>query len=545
MLTKVTRIANDLKLDDGIGTCGKAGQSVPVGVGLPTLLVSELTVGGPGVASCAASLLAMASPPPRAATRALPARKRRPRAARATPGPASPHDRAAPEWASRSSGPHVRAGGFRANEPPRTPSSLLRLGERVVAGGAMPTACEPPGAAAVNGRLYVIGGAVASGASTAVCENRPRAERLDAPRVHAAARNAWSRACTAGHILAAARRVGATRGLLSAADRWETLPPMRRRATTRGGSWATACSRWAAGLRTRSPRTRPSTPGADLDGARADPTGRSAQAAAVVRDASTSSAARATRAADGVFPQNEAYTPHDSWQSPHAHAHAAARIGAVAVGDRIFSRAWRRCPVRRHRRARGLHGARRSPANSRASVQSIDRLETLPARPPRAPSHGRRLRPRVVSHAPPEAIVCVPDPARSLDVSPEHVAIARFSPRSRSPRRRRPRRSPGTRTKRDRPDGRVAPGRQRTSHQTCSTFGPRAGRRRALRGRQGPAINGAAAPRAPRDLRRAAHRGDQSAGRTLSGRRPGPSGRRVRRRVVIMTSRRSNVVPGT
>ncbi len=46
ILTKVTRIGHDLKLDEGIGTCGKAGQSVPVGVGLPTILVSEITVGG-------------------------------------------------------------------------------------------------------------------------------------------------------------------------------------------------------------------------------------------------------------------------------------------------------------------------------------------------------------------------------------------------------------------------------------------------------------------------------------------------------------------
>jgi TldD protein len=46
VLTRVTRIGNDLKLDEGIGTCGKAGQSVPVGVGLPTILVSEITVGG-------------------------------------------------------------------------------------------------------------------------------------------------------------------------------------------------------------------------------------------------------------------------------------------------------------------------------------------------------------------------------------------------------------------------------------------------------------------------------------------------------------------
>jgi TldD protein len=46
VLTKVTRIGHDLCLDEGVGTCQKAGQSVPVGVGLPTVLVSEITVGG-------------------------------------------------------------------------------------------------------------------------------------------------------------------------------------------------------------------------------------------------------------------------------------------------------------------------------------------------------------------------------------------------------------------------------------------------------------------------------------------------------------------
>ncbi|AOV17543.1 metalloprotease TldD [Acidihalobacter aeolianus] len=46
VLTRVTRIGNDLKLDDGVGTCGKDGQSVPVGVGQPTLRVDGLTVGG-------------------------------------------------------------------------------------------------------------------------------------------------------------------------------------------------------------------------------------------------------------------------------------------------------------------------------------------------------------------------------------------------------------------------------------------------------------------------------------------------------------------
>jgi TldD protein len=46
VLTRVAMIGNDLKLDDGIGTCGKDGQSVPVGVGQPTLLIDGLTVGG-------------------------------------------------------------------------------------------------------------------------------------------------------------------------------------------------------------------------------------------------------------------------------------------------------------------------------------------------------------------------------------------------------------------------------------------------------------------------------------------------------------------
>jgi TldD protein len=46
VLTKVTGIGNDMKLDPGIGTCGKDGQGVPVGVGQPSLLVSAITVGG-------------------------------------------------------------------------------------------------------------------------------------------------------------------------------------------------------------------------------------------------------------------------------------------------------------------------------------------------------------------------------------------------------------------------------------------------------------------------------------------------------------------
>jgi len=46
ILTRVSRIGHDLELDLGVGTCGKDGQGVPVGVGLPTIRVDDLTVGG-------------------------------------------------------------------------------------------------------------------------------------------------------------------------------------------------------------------------------------------------------------------------------------------------------------------------------------------------------------------------------------------------------------------------------------------------------------------------------------------------------------------
>jgi TldD protein len=39
-------IGNNMKLDCGVGTCGKEGQSVPVGVGMPTIKMEGLTVGG-------------------------------------------------------------------------------------------------------------------------------------------------------------------------------------------------------------------------------------------------------------------------------------------------------------------------------------------------------------------------------------------------------------------------------------------------------------------------------------------------------------------
>jgi TldD protein len=47
-LTKIRAVGNDMALDPGMGTCGKAGQWVPVGVGQPTLLIGGLTVGGSG-----------------------------------------------------------------------------------------------------------------------------------------------------------------------------------------------------------------------------------------------------------------------------------------------------------------------------------------------------------------------------------------------------------------------------------------------------------------------------------------------------------------
>jgi TldD protein len=46
VMTRISMIGNDLELDDGVGTCGKEGQDVPVGVGQPTLRIDGITVGG-------------------------------------------------------------------------------------------------------------------------------------------------------------------------------------------------------------------------------------------------------------------------------------------------------------------------------------------------------------------------------------------------------------------------------------------------------------------------------------------------------------------
>ena len=48
VLTRVSMVGNDLKLDEGVGTCGKDGQAVPVGVGIPTIKIDRMTVGGTG-----------------------------------------------------------------------------------------------------------------------------------------------------------------------------------------------------------------------------------------------------------------------------------------------------------------------------------------------------------------------------------------------------------------------------------------------------------------------------------------------------------------
>jgi len=45
-LTRVSRVGHDLKLDRGVGTGGKDGQSLPVGVGIPTIRIDRMTVGG-------------------------------------------------------------------------------------------------------------------------------------------------------------------------------------------------------------------------------------------------------------------------------------------------------------------------------------------------------------------------------------------------------------------------------------------------------------------------------------------------------------------
>ena len=48
-MNKISMIGNAMKLDEGVGTCGKDGQGVPVGVGQPTLKMNGVTIGGTAV----------------------------------------------------------------------------------------------------------------------------------------------------------------------------------------------------------------------------------------------------------------------------------------------------------------------------------------------------------------------------------------------------------------------------------------------------------------------------------------------------------------
>src|SRR3546814_13520990 len=53
VLKRVTAIGNDMALDEGVGMCGKGGQSIPAGVGQPTLMIEGPTVGGRAAGRCA------------------------------------------------------------------------------------------------------------------------------------------------------------------------------------------------------------------------------------------------------------------------------------------------------------------------------------------------------------------------------------------------------------------------------------------------------------------------------------------------------------
>jgi hypothetical protein len=55
-MQRVSMVGNDLALDEGVGVCGKDGQSVPVGVGQPTLKIDQVTVGGTDASSGSAAI---------------------------------------------------------------------------------------------------------------------------------------------------------------------------------------------------------------------------------------------------------------------------------------------------------------------------------------------------------------------------------------------------------------------------------------------------------------------------------------------------------
>mgnify|MGYP006196451189 CR=1 FL=1 len=69
VLAKITRVGHDREIDPGTYTCGKAGQSVPVTVGLPTIRIDGITVGGTGTAVAAAPAMITTAITPRPSTR--------------------------------------------------------------------------------------------------------------------------------------------------------------------------------------------------------------------------------------------------------------------------------------------------------------------------------------------------------------------------------------------------------------------------------------------------------------------------------------------
>jgi N-acetylneuraminic acid mutarotase len=207
----------------------------------------------------------------------------------------------------------------------------------------MPVGVNHPGAAALNGRLYVIGGALASGASTdAVQEYDPARNEWALKSALPSARNAVVAGVRAGRIYVAGGAPGGRQleAYDPAADRWETLPAMP---TARNHVAGAVVGDRLFAMGGRPPNTLAANEAFDIAGrswaARAPmPTGRSGHGAAVVRGCvyvfgGEGNAARP----DGVFPQNEVYDPRtDRWETMAPMPTPRHGIGAVAVGDRIF-----------------------------------------------------------------------------------------------------------------------------------------------------------------------------------------------------------------